>query len=437
MKVSGIERGPPANEEEIRILQVGEGKLLRALIDPVISQMRVRGWKGLVAMTNIRENGSTNIAGMKKQGGRYNIVFRDQKEASALEINFVVPLFLDREWEKIRRISASPVLKAIITNSTEVGYQIDEETFSEIRASGTFIGIITSLLYKRFISNVNFPVTVFPTELIAGNGNLLAERIFGQLTVWNLGNEFERWIKEYVLFKNTLVDRIVTSLTDEEAVHFLEENEGYTDHYGCMAEKYGRWWIEGADRNSYTLPVYSAEEVELVDDLSGYQRMKLWILNGAHLYMACKGLSAGLKTVFEASCDSSIMDTVHSYWNDVREVIGLPNDIVDNFINETNRRFRQEWLNHQLTSIAVNIREKWKIRIGDFMEAYMKRNGFYSNAAIEITIAISEYLARSEKITVRDAIESISTDNSIVEKCMYKYGLHHSNKTDSRQQASD
>ncbi len=430
MKVSYINRGIPAKEEEIRILQIGEGKLLRALIDPVIYQMRVRGWKGLVAMTNIRKSGSANIAGMKKQGGKYNVIFRDQKGASALEINFVVPFFLDSEWKNIVSISTSPDLKAVITNSTEAGYQIDEETFDETLVPGTFIGIITSLLYRRYISNVNSPITVFPTELISGNGNLLAERISGQLKLWNLGDRFERWIKEHVLFKNTLVDRIVTSLTDEQTLHFLEENEGYTDHYGCMAEKYGRWWIEGPDRNSYTLPIYDAEEVELVDNLAGYQRMKLWILNGAHLYMACKGLSMGLKTVFEASRDSSIMDNVHRYWNDVRDFIGLSIDTVDNFINETDKRFRQEWLNHQLKSIALNIREKWRIRIGDFMEAYMKRNGFYSDVTIEMTLAIAEYLAGSERITVREALESMSNNRSIVERCMYKYEINHSNKAD-------
>ncbi len=376
MKISNIERGPPVNKDEIRILQIGEGKLLRGLIEPIIFQMRVSGWKGLVAMTNIRETGTTNIVGIRKQGGRYNVVYMDQKEISALEIDFVVPLLIGKEWEIIRNISASPFLEAIITNSTEAGYQIDEGTFSDIQVPKTFIGIITSLLYNRFISNLNFPIIIFPTELIVENGNLLAEKIFRQLTIWGLGNEFEGWINKYVLFKNTLVDRIVTALTDEKLMYFLEEKEGYIDHYGCIAEKYGKWWIEGSDQKSYTLPIYVAKEVELVDDLSGYQRMKLWILNGAHLYMTCEGLSIGMKTVFEASCNSHIMDILYSYWNDTRDLIGLPCNIVDDFINETAQRFQQEWLNHQLASIAVNIREKWRIRIGSFMETYLKKMDF-------------------------------------------------------------
>ncbi len=429
MIMFNIEMTKQTSDEDIRVLQIGEGKLLRGLIEPIIHQMRIGGWKGLVAMTNIRESGAVNINGLKKQGGKYNVVFRDQNEISALEIGFVIPILLHEEWARVVSIAENPNLLAIITNSTEAGYKIDSGELRDTIAPNTFIGVITALLYKRFSAKVNSPITVLPTELITKNGNVLAKKISEQADAWKLGNEFKRWINKYVLFRNTLVDRIVTDLTDKEIIHFLKNKEGYVDHYACMAEKYGKWWIERSYGSFYTLPLHIAKEVELVDDISSYEEMKLWILNGAHLYMACKGLQLGLRTVFEASRDTLIMNTVKKYWNDVREVINLPKDTVDNFISNTEKRFRQEWLNHQLFSIAVNIREKWRIRIESFMKAYQRIFGFQSNPAIEMTIAIAEYLSKIEKTSVEKAINSLSEDKSIIEASLSKYNEINSKKT--------
>ncbi len=41
-----------------------------------------------------------------------------------------------------------------------------------------------------------------------------------------------------------------------------------------------------------------------------------------------------------------------------------------------------------------------------------------------MTIAIAKYIAKSEKITVKDAIVSMTTDNSIIEACIYRYELY-------------
>lgn len=418
MKIAKIKNAIPSNDEEIRVLQLGEGRLLRSLIDPIISQIRQNGWKGKVAMTNLRPSGNTSIEGFCEQKGRYNVVLADDQEADAEEIEFVVPMDLEKEWNSICQISSDQQLSAIISNSTEKGFQLEECDFNIAKPSKTFIGTLTKLLYVRYEHNVEVQLSIFPTELIPKNGDALLNMVTNQASFWNLDNNFIKWINKFIVFRNTLVDRIVTVLKDEEALSFLQSTEGYIDKFCCLGEKYGKWWIEASMDQLNRFPLYLASEVELVTDTSPYQKLKLWILNGAHLYMACTGLSMGFNTVDQVANNKETIETVHKYWNEAKDLIGLPYDTINLFIMDTEKRFKQAWLNHRLTDIAVNINEKWKIRIGTFVEEYMTHYGKQSETAIKMTLAIAKYVSVQEGKTVEDVLSSMVSYSEFLHACL-------------------
>lgn len=418
MRIAGIRSGIPFVDGEIRVLQIGEGRLLRALIDPIIGELRQKGWNGKIVMTNLRSKGKANIEGMLMQKGRYNVVLMDDQKANAEEINFIAPMDIENDWSRICAISVDPHLSAIISNATERGFQLDKSEFNPVHPSPTFVGTLTKLLHIRFEYKVRVQLSIFPTELIPQNGDTLLENIIAQASFWNLGESFSEWINEFVVFRNTLVDRIVTELRDEGALNFLEASEGYIDRYACLGEKYGKWWIE-ADRQQLSgFPLYMAPEVELVTDISQYQKMKLWILNGAHLYLACVGLSSGLNTVDQVVNNHDIMKKVHTYWDETKELVGLPEDEVSAFIRDTERRFKQVWLHHRLSDIAVNITEKWKIRLGSFIQEYTMYHGKYSKTVAEMTVAIAEYVSVTEKKTVEEVISSMISNREFLQACL-------------------
>lgn len=418
MKITKFKTTTPSPDEEIRVLQLGEGRLLRTLIVPIIGQLRQNGWKGEVAMTNLRPSGKASIEGLCKQKGRYNVVLADDQEAYAEEIGFVVPMDLETEWDSICKISSDPRLSAIISNSTEKGFQLEKCDFNIAQPSQTFIGTLTKLLYIRYEHNVEVQLSIFPTELIPKNGDALLNMVTNQASFWNLDNNFIKWINRFIVFRNTLVDRIVTLLKDEEALSFLQTKEGYADQFCCLGEKYGKWWIEAPRDQLNEFPLYSASEVELVADTSPYQKLKLWILNGAHLYMACVGLSMGFNTVDQVANNQKTMETVHKYWNEAKGLIGLPEDKINLFIMDTERRFKQAWLNHRLTDIAVNINEKWKIRIGSFVEEYKIHYGKQSETAIKMTLAIAKYVSIQEGKTVEDVLSSMASSSEFLHACL-------------------
>ncbi len=66
------------NNDKLTVLQIGEGKLLRILIDPGLIEMKNSGWNIDIAITNIRENEEESISKLK-ENGYFKIVLRDDR----------------------------------------------------------------------------------------------------------------------------------------------------------------------------------------------------------------------------------------------------------------------------------------------------------------------------------------------------------------------
>src|SRR4029077_17534479 len=106
------------------------------------------------------------------------------------------------------------------------------------------------------------------------------------------------------------------------------------DAASVQREAFAQWVIE--ERFAGPLPAWQAAGVEVVDDLSRHQRLKLHVLNTAHSALAYLGLPRGHEFVRQAIADSELlreldamMDEeigpalapldVASYWRNVKE----------------------------------------------------------------------------------------------------------------------
>ncbi len=402
----------------IKVLQIGEGRLLRTLIEPIIMQLIEKGWDGYVAVTNIRPNGTKVIKGLQEQGNKYNVILRDETSFCITEINFIIPLNLEENWKEILAISNSSTLEAIVCNSTEKGYVLDYSAFTPDKKQPiNFIGTLTMILYMRFLANHQKQILILPTELIPRNGELLRDHILEQVKLWKLDSHFHTWMSLFVKFKNTIVDRISIQVKTDNEISFIEKMKGYIDSYVTLGEKFGRWYIEGNKSELMKLPLFKASEVILVDDIEPYQSMKLWILNGAHLFMACAGINKNLKTIYEVSKNQEIMTIVYSFWSDIGTYINLPQKIINDFIDTTLNRFQQQWIQHELSSIAINIPEKWKIRLGTFLEIYYKRENKYNLNVQKMTIEIIKFVSNSNSITLSNSFSLLTKDKFFIKSC--------------------
>ncbi len=110
--------------------------------------------------------------------------------------------------------------------------------------------------------------TLFPCELVEGNGDKLRALALEVADGWALGEDFRRWVADECLWINSLVDRIVSQPLEPA---------------GAVAEPYALWAVE--KRPGLVMPCRHPSVV-LTDDLKPYERLKLFILNLGHTYLA-------------------------------------------------------------------------------------------------------------------------------------------------------
>ncbi len=389
---TGIVPPVPREGQKIRILQFGEGRLLRTLIDTAFEEMRrVHGWQGLIAMVNCRPHGAQNIQGLKAQDGLYTALIHDDEQVTPEVVAGVLPYDRDQEWEDILTLAES--VEWMVTNATESGIVPSPEAMMPSAVTPqTVVGMVTMALWRRWKANPLTPLTVLPTELLPQNGKRLQSAVREQAQRWRLPEEFMAWVTQRGIFVNTLVDRVVTG--PPEPVDQWWQKLGYQDRYLTVGEHYGRWWIE-ATGGWPDMPLEHVSTVQFVDRLDGYHQLKVLGLNGVHLLIACKGLLHGYGTVQEAFADPAIQHDAEAYWVAVKPVISLPQTSVEDFLNSLRHRFGQQWLHHRLEDIAVRLVDKWWIRIAPSMDWWWTQKRSIPQALVGVTDQILQYLIQT------------------------------------------
>jgi tagaturonate reductase len=203
---------------------------------------------------------------------------------------------------------------------------------------------------------------LLPCELIVGNGDKLREVVLSVAQGWSLEPSFRRWAGEDCLWVNSLVDRIVSEPLEP---------------LGAVAEPYALWAIE--DQPGLELPCRHPAIV-VAADLKPYERLKLFILNLGHTYLAeiwaKEGGAPGL-TVREAVADTTMRAKLDAIYEEevlpVFAAIGM-GDEASAYLKTVIERFSNPFLNHRLSEIFTNHEAKKARRFGGLIEL-AKANG--------------------------------------------------------------
>ena len=123
-------------------------------------------------------------------------------------------LFLNARW--------------IVSNTGDRGYELSAGDRVDNGAPQSFPAKLTKLLYARFAASRPAP-TLFPCELIEGNGDKLKVLAINVAAGWGLPDAFGRWLAEECVWVNSLVDRIVSAPLEPA---------------GAVAEPYSLWAVE-------------------------------------------------------------------------------------------------------------------------------------------------------------------------------------------------
>lgn len=348
-----------------RIIQFGTSRFLQAHVDLFVHEARVSGQE-TGPITVIQTSGSVDRAGRVAAFGApggYPVIVRGIEGGAPIDRTVTVTS-IDRglsavaDWAKVIDLVAHEAAY-LVSNTGDTGYAVAEADRGPgllvLTPPASFPGKLTVLLHARWLAGGR-PLTVLPCELVNRNGRVLQQSVLDLASEAGLPDSFLAWLRDGVIWTDTLVDRIVSAPLEP---------------VGAVAEPYALWAIER--RPGLVLPC-THPCIVLADDLEPFERLKLHILNLGHTVLADlwrrEGRDAG-ETVREILADPAVAARLDALYRD--EVVpgfaahGMEAQARD-YVVATLDRFRNPFLDHRIADIAQNHTTKVERRLAAFLD---------------------------------------------------------------------
>lgn len=383
-----------------KVLQFGTGVLLRGLPDYFIDKANREGiFNGRIVV--VKSTSSGNSAGFDQQNGLYTLCVKGIEKGQKVEENIVCSainrvLTATESWQEILECAHNPEMQIVISNTTEVGIQLVEESI-HANPPSSFPAKLLSFLFERyhtFNGSEESGMVIVPTELIVGNGDKL-KAIVLQLAAFNqLDSAFISWLEKSNLFCNSLVDRIVPGKPDVETITEFQEKAGYEDELLTVSEVYRLWAIQGDEKVKSVLSFAAADSgVVIAPDIEIYRELKLRMLNGTHTLTCGLAFLAGFTTVKEAMDNETFAGFASEL---ITEEIAsaIPYEVsrtqTDDFAAQVLDRFRNPHIKHNWISITVQFSAKLKMRVVPVLVNHYQKS---DKIPYHIALGFAAYLA--------------------------------------------
>lgn len=369
-----------------RVLQFGTGVLLRGLVDFVLDTANRSGeYDGRVVLVKSTDRGSTQA--FDEQEGLFTLCMQGMVDGQAqrqfqLVSSISRVLWASKDWPAIQALARSADLELVVSNTTEVGLQLDESDHLNGQPPSSFPAKLLALLYERyrhFSGAFSAGLVILPTELITNNGQILKQLLLQLAERWGMESAFREWLVQANTFCSTLVDRIVTGRPDATTQANLEAALGYTDQLLIVSEPYLLWAIEAPETPIPALRFAAAHPgVIVAPDINKYRELKLRLLNGSHTLSCGLAWLAGCQTVRSAMEDPTVSSFVEELL--MEELIpALPPEIDHQealtFGSEVLNRFRNPYLEHEWLNITFQYTSKMRMRCFPLLVRYVTQTG--------------------------------------------------------------
>jgi tagaturonate reductase len=342
------------------ILQFGTSRFLQAHFDLFVDQGFAEGpgQRRIAVVQTTSSPDSARRLAFFETGAPYRVRIRGL-DGDKLVDEYVSVASIGRgvdanaNWAEVERLLVEEA-RWIVSNTGDRGYELDEADALETGVPRAFPAKLAKLLCARFRAG-GAPLTLFPCELIEDNGDKLRALVLEVAKRWRLGEDFQRWAGEDCLWINSLVDRIVSEPLEPA---------------GAVAEPYALWAV--GKKEGLVMPCVHPDVV-VTEDLERYVRLKLFILNLGHTYLAEGWAARGgdpKATTRELLADPAIRDDLEDlYEREVQPVfdaLGLGSEARD-YRASVLTRFRNPFLDHYLADIHRNHEAKKQRRFGGLL----------------------------------------------------------------------
>lgn len=384
----------------MKVMQIGEGNFLRSFVSLYFDTLNKEGTYHFdVSIVKPIKFGSLDK--FKQQNNKYHVVLRGRQNGRDVEdvyrvdcVKNTIDLFDDSK--SFFDLAEDEEVKIIVSNTTEAGICFDVSDKMDDFPNVTYPAKLTLWLYKRYQSKLG-GVYILPVELIDKNADKLFECVNKYIDLWSLGDEFKTWNKNDNYYCNTLVDRIVSGYPkDESTKEHLWHLIGEQDELMSIGEPFGLWVIEQKGIINQLLEAgHHNIDVIFAEDISYYKKRKVRVLNGSHTNLVPISLWFGKETVFDVMMDEKLSQFVdNTLTHDIIPFVSGDISATTKFANDVKERFLNPFLNHQLTSIALNSISKWKARdLVSFVDYYLANKQIPKYLTLGFAYLINMYIS--------------------------------------------
>lgn len=348
------------------VLQFGAGNFLRAFVDLFIEEANRAGDFGKVVV--VQSTGRGRADALNAAGGCYHVALQGVENGMVVDRTEAVgsisrALFAGTQWPAVLEVAVSPVLRWVVSNTTEAGFALNDADAVAGGVPVSFPAKLLAVLLERFRAGLP-GVTVLPCELIEANGTRLSGLVREQAARWKVDGAALAWLRSECRWVNNLVDRIVPG---PPRAHPLLG----TDPLLLAAEPFALWAIEAAGGIGLHHPA-----VVVTADLAPYYLRKVRILNGAHTALAAHALPLGLRTVGECVAHPEVGPWLEALL--AEEIVPVLEGRVEDpagYARTTLERFRNPFFDHALAAIALQHEAKLQSRLRPTLEDFRRLFG--------------------------------------------------------------
>jgi tagaturonate reductase len=382
-----------------KVVQFGTGVLLRALPDYFIDKANKQGlFNGRVVV--VKSTDGSDADAFTRQNNLYTICVRGIENSVAIKENIVNTaisrvLNAKSEWSQVLSCAHNKNLQTIISNTTEVGLRLQEDSIAA-NPPVSFPGKLLAFLYERYTAfngAADAGMVIVPTELITDNGTLL-KNIVVELAYRNrLNDAFITWLQHHNRFCNSLVDRIVPGKPAPAELKLIEEALGYTDELLTISEVFRLWAIEGDEKVKAILSFCKADPgVVITPNITLYKELKLRLLNGTHTFTCGVAHLAGFMLTREAVTDKLFAVFIKQLMqSEIAPSIPVEIDaaVKTDFASKVFERFCNPAIDHQWLSITMQYASKMNMRNVPLLQHYFENN---NRPPVYMTTAFAAFL---------------------------------------------
>jgi tagaturonate reductase len=350
-------------------LQFGTGKFLRGFADLFVHEANEAG-RAAGRVVVVQSTGSERASALNDRGGRYHVAIRGLEHGRRVDRTVEVrsvsrALAASSDWDEVLAVARSESLRAIISNTTEAGYQLHPDDTPGDAPPRSFPAKLLAVLNARFEAGLA-PPAILPCELLENNATRLVGLLAEQQQRWGWSSDLGDWIESRCVLPNTLVDRIVAAPSPGDP---LAER----DPLLAVAEPFALWLM---DRSADVPGLVEHPAVRVVEDLGPFHLRKVRILNGAHTALVAKARPLGLETVRQAVEDHRVRPWLESLlFDEIVPTLEGRTEGPEPFAREVLERFANPFLEHRLADIALHHDVKLQTRLLPTLDEYRNRFG--------------------------------------------------------------